>query len=85
MMDDKGCLITSGFSDSPEDVFGKLVIAPTEKARVIWDSFRTHPTAFEFAVGFIGEPDEDGVYKDAELVEISLVVKQKESEKPKHA
>ena len=26
-----------------------------------------------FAVGFIGEPDENGVYHNAELIEISMV------------
>ena len=34
----------------------------------------------EFAVGFISKFPEDGVYKDAELVEISMIVKDRKEE-----
>jgi hypothetical protein len=73
MMDDDGCVITSGFNDSLESVFGELTIAPTDFAKLQWDLFRKNPTLYEFAVGYVGTPDEKGVIHDAELKEISLV------------
>lgn len=32
----------------------------------------------QFAVGFVGEPNEDGTYEKVELVELSMIVNNKE-------
>lgn len=72
VLDDSGVIVTTNFSQEPDDVFGKLVVAPTVKAQKLWEMFRKNPTSFTFAPGYIQR--EDG---SKELVEISLIPKVK--------
>lgn len=72
MVEDQGAMITYAFDQSIEAVIGKITIAPTEKAKMLWDIFRKQPDAFEFAVGYIEHKD-----GTKELVEISMVPKGK--------
>lgn len=68
MIDENGGIITTGFDNSIESMFGKFTVADTPKAKQAWELFRKNPEEFEFAAGYIQH--EDGT---KELVEISLI------------
>lgn len=68
MINDKGGVLTIGFDQNLDSIFGKFEVADTDKAKLAWKLFREHPEEFEFAAGYIQH--EDGT---KELVEISLV------------
>lgn len=55
-----------------KDYIGTLSLSE-EAYKMINDN----PQAYEFAVGFIGKPQEDGTYKEAKLIEVSLITKVK--------
>ena len=73
---EQGLVITTNFSQELDDVFGKLIIAPTVKAQKMWDMWRKNPTMFTFAPGYIAKYAEDGTtIIEAELVELSIIPK----------
>ena len=75
-MENDGIVVTSNFSQELDDVFGKLVIAPTVKAQKMWDLWKKNPTMFTFAPGYIAKYAEDGTtIIEAELVELSIIPK----------
>ena len=71
-------VITTNYSESLEDVFGKIIIAPNEKAQANWAIWQKNPTVFSIEPGYW--KDKDG---KMELVELSLVTKASPSEKGK--
>lgn len=68
MIYDNFAMITIGFDENAESVLGKLIIMESPSAKMLWELFRKNPTAFEFAVAYIEDKD-----NNKELVEISLV------------
>lgn len=72
-------VITMNFSDSIEDVFGKITIAPTVKAQQAWELWQKNPTKYTLAPGYLTQRDENGVDVSRELVELSLIPKMLEN------
>lgn len=68
MIDENGGIITIGFDNSIESMFGKFTVADTPKAKLAWKLFCENPEEFEFAAGYLQKAD-----GTKELVEISLV------------
>lgn len=64
----KDFAVTQGWSERLEDVVGWLNLSE-EAIKLI----ETAPENFTFGISFIGTPDENGVYHDAELVGVSLI------------
>lgn len=69
-MRDNEIVITTNFSQEPEDIFGKIIVAPTIKAQKIWEQWIKNPTAFTFAPGYMTDNDGKQI-----LVEVSIIPK----------
>lgn len=80
MIDKDQMVITSNFSQDPKDIFGKIEIAPTVQAQQLWEMWKKNPTMFALAPGYIVKKQKDGVIEEAELIEVSLVVKYPEKQ-----
>tara|TARA_B100001245_G_C22893021_1_gene430417 strand:+ start:1734 stop:2156 length:423 start_codon:yes stop_codon:yes gene_type:complete len=70
--------INTMFSQRTEDVFGKIVIAPSQKAQKQWELWRKNPTSYTLAPGYVVKKETDGVIEEAELMELSIVPKVKD-------
>ena len=77
-MNDDGVVITVEFSQELDDVFGKLVVAPTVRAQKLWELWRKNPTMFTLAPGYL----EDTTTGELQLMELSLIPKVR-SDEPK--
>jgi hypothetical protein len=66
-----GLVVTMNFSDSLEDAFGKLTIAPTVKAQKMWEMWKQNPKMFTLAPGYLEDLDTG----KQELIELSLIPK----------
>lgn len=75
-MSDDGCPITSGHRHDLESIFGKLSVAPTSHAQMMWSLFRKNPRLFEFGIEYIQDPETG----ECELIGISLITKNGEKE-----
>lgn len=75
MVNDDGAVFTVNFGQTPDQVLGKFEVADTPMAKTQWELFRQNPELFEFAVGYIPKKMDGDTVVEAELVEISLVVR----------
>lgn len=60
--------VTKSFSRGIDDLIGKLELSDGAYRLLI-----EHPEAFHFEIGFIGTPNDDGVYEQVQLLEVSMV------------
>lgn len=61
-------MVTQGWSSLPADAIGTIELS--EEAKLLIEE---NPEQWAFGISFIGEPDENGVYHDAELIGVSLI------------
>lgn len=62
--------VTRFFDQSVDSLLGELKL--TDEAVEL---IKKAPHMYEFAVGFIGTPNDDGTYDNVELVEVSLITR----------
>jgi len=75
-MDENRITVTSNFSQDIEDIFDVLSIAPTEKAKMLFETWKANPTMFTLAPGYrVLKQDKDGTILKAELIELSIIPK----------
>lgn len=55
------------------------LIGRIEIANEAYEQFKQNPEKFTFGIGFIGKPQEDGTYTEVELIEVSMIHRERES------
>ena len=73
MNNENEILIMTNFGHMPDDIFGKLSIAPNSNAKLIWELWEKSPQMFTLAPEYEILKEENGVVTEARFLGISVI------------